>query len=230
MKQPGGQFHVRHNGGLANVGGKKAVFGSAGEAGAHAGAYMRGLSQRKIGGNPMHNRPSPQVPNMGKSLDAGSGMAAPGALTQGAALGKEELDGKMKKAGFGMGGGFGMMSGRNQNSVPKEETAGVSTAMNTTVGKAEAGGTGGMGTLGLSEKKSKWLMRAEQAYKTWEKREDFEKFMKSKMPHLTKGEIQAIGQTIALKKSVEAEKKMSKMFSSYFNKGTDVLMANEKKK
>jgi hypothetical protein len=108
---------------------------------------------------------------LGKALTAGSGMAAPGQLTGGAALGKEDLVGK----------------------------------------------------------KSKWLARAEQAYKTWEKREQFEKFMKSKMPHLTKGEIQAIGQTIALKKSIEAESKISKMFSSYFNKTTDIMMAKEKK-
>src|SRR5579863_7879012 len=32
-KQPTGEFHVRHNGALANVGGKKAIFGSAKEAG-----------------------------------------------------------------------------------------------------------------------------------------------------------------------------------------------------
>ena len=225
MKQPTGEYHVRHNGGLANVGGKKAIFSSPHEAGTHAGNYMRGISQKKIGGNPMHNRPSPQMPGMNKALTAGSGMAAPSQLAGGAALAGEDLHGKMKK-GFGMGG-MGMMSGRNMNSQPKEETAGVGTAMNTTVGKDE---TGGMGTMGLSEKKSKWLMRAEQAYKTWEKREQFENFMESKMPHLTKGEIQAIGQTIALKKSVEAEKGMSKMFSSYFGKGTDILMANEKKK
>ena len=113
----------------------------------------------------------PKFGPIAKALTAGSGMAAPGQLVGGAALGKEDLG-----------------------------------------------------------KKSKWLTRAEEAYKSWEKREQFEKFMKSKMPHLTKGEIQAIGQTIALKKSVEAEKKMSKMFSSYFNKTTDVMMATEKKK
>ena len=156
----------------------------------------------------------PKFGAINKALTAGSGMAAPAQLEGGAALGKEELDGKMKKAGFGIGG-VGIISGRNMSSVPKEQTAGVSQSMNTTVGKSE---------------KSKWLARAEEAYKTWEKREQFEQFMKSKMPHLTKGEIQAIGQTLALKKSIEAEKKMSKMFSSYFNKTTDVMMANEKKK
>lgn len=166
----------------------------------------------------------PKFGPINKALTAGSGMAAPGQLAGGAALGKEDLSGKMNKAGFGVG----IMTGRNSSSVPKEQTAGVSQSMNTTVGKTDTGGMGAMG-LAASEKKSKWLARAEQAYKTWEKREQFEKFMKSKMPHLTKGEIQAIGQTLALKKSIEAEKKMSKMFSSYFGKGTDVMMAAEKK-
>ncbi|CAM6004811.1 unnamed protein product [Sphagnum balticum] len=214
-KQPNGEFHVRHNGGMANMGGKKAIFGSAGEAGAHAGAYMTALSSKKIGGNPMHNRPSPQMPNMGKSLEAGSGMGAPSTLTQGAALAREDLGGKVKKA-FGMGGGFGMMSGRGgMNDRVRGQTASVGTSMNTTVGK--------------SEKKSKWLARAEEAYKIWEKREQFENFMAKKMPHLTKGEIQAIGQTLALKKSVEAEKELSK-FATFFNKGTDIMMAKEPKK
>jgi hypothetical protein len=197
---------------MAGLGGKKAVFGSAHEAGTHAGSYMRSVSQNKVHAPSAVNRPSPP---MAKAMTAGSGMAAPAQLEGGAALGKESLDGKMKKAG--MMGGIGIMSGRNLSTAPKEETAGVSTAMNTTVGKSD---TGGMGTMGLaaSEKKSKWLQRAEQAYKTWEKREQFETFMKSKMPHLTKGEIRAIGQTLALKKSVEAEGQLSKMYSSYFGK------------
>lgn len=77
-----------------------------------------------------------------KSMDAGSGMAAPSQLSQGAALQKESL-----------------------------------------------------------EKKKKRLAKAKAAYETWEKKEEFESFMKSKLPHLTKGEIQAIGQAVALKKS-----------------------------
>jgi hypothetical protein len=161
QKHPTGEFHVKHNGALANMGGKKAVFGSAQEAGEHAGHYMRGVSSKTIAPYPMQNRTSPQMP-IHKSLEAGSGMAAPSQLTQGAALAPESLDGKMKKA--------------------------------------------------------TWLKRAEQAYSTWEKREEFENFMAKRMPHLTKGEIKAIGQTLALKKSVEAEKKLSKMYTSYFGK------------
>jgi hypothetical protein len=216
-KQPTGEFHVRHNGAMAGLGGQKASFGTAAAAGAHAGNYMRAVGQKKVLAPGAQNRPSPQ---MNKALEAGSGMGAPSSLTGGAALGKEDLGGKMKKAGFSVG----IMSGKNNSGQPKEETAGIGTAMNTTVGKSD---TGGMGTMGLSasEKKSKWLLRAEQAYKTWEKREQFETFMKSKMPHLTKGEIQAIGQTIALKKSIEAEKGK---VSTFFRKGTDIMMAKEK--
>lgn len=66
--------------------------------------------------------------------------------------------------------------------------------------------------------KSDWLARAEDAYSRWEKREEFKSFMKKSMPHMAKGEIDAIGQVIALKKSIEAEESLVKMFSSYFIK------------
>jgi hypothetical protein len=158
-KQPNGQFHVRHNGAMAGVGGQKGAFNTAAEAGTHAGNYMRAVSQKKINAPSMHNIPS--APMMGKSLEAGSGMAAPSQLTQGTALATESLDRKMKK--------------------------------------------------------SKWLARAEEAYSKWEKKEEFRNFMAKSMPHLTKGEIDAIGQVIALKKSVEAEKSLSK-FASYYGK------------
>lgn len=162
-KQPSGEFHVKHNGAMAGVGGQKGAFPTAQAAGAHAGNYMRAVTAKKVLAPSMHNTGSPGM--LGKSLEAGSGMGAPSSLTQGAALGKESLDGKMKK--------------------------------------------------------STWLARAEEAYQVWEKRESFETFMKSKMPHLTKGEIKAIGQTLALKKSVEAEGKLSKMYSSYFAKAKE---------
>jgi hypothetical protein len=61
------------------------------------------------------------------------------------------------------------------------------------------------------KKKSKWLARAEQDYKTWTKREEFENFMTKRMPHLTKGEIKAIGQVMALNKSITLEKALSSL-------------------
>jgi hypothetical protein len=57
-------------------------------------------------------------------------------------------------------------------------------------------------------KKSQWLMRAEEDYNKWEKREQFESFMKSRMPHLTKSEVKAIGQTMLFNKSMRLEKSL----------------------
>lgn len=87
---------------------------------------------------------------MNKSMDAGSGMAAPSQLAQGAALAKEDLD------------------------------------------------------------KGHWLKRAEEDYAKWDKRDEYRTFMKKRMPHLAEGEIDAIGKTVALKKSVDGEKALSK--------------------
>lgn len=61
------------------------------------------------------------------------------------------------------------------------------------------------------KKKKKWLERAVQEYATWGKREEFRTFMSEKMPHLTKGEIDAIGQTLALKKAMEAEEVLTNL-------------------
>jgi hypothetical protein len=101
---------------------------------------------------------------LGKALDAGSGMAAPSNLSGGAALGKENLQSKMK----------------------------------VTIARTKM-------------KKSEWLLRAEQEYANWEKREQFESFMTKRLPKLTRGEIQAIGQTLVLSKSLKAEKALKKM-------------------
>lgn len=148
----GPEFHVKHGGKLAGVGGKKGTFSSAKEAGAHAGEYMRGLSQKKVLPTKMHDRPSP---TMTKAMTAGSGMASPANLVQGAALAPESMDKKMKKA--------------------------------------------------------LWFRKAEEMYQLWEKREQFESFMAKHLPSLTRGEIQAIGQTLALRKSLRAEKKLRKI-------------------
>jgi hypothetical protein len=93
---------------------------------------------------------------LGKSLDAGSAMAAPSQLTGGAALGKEDVSGP----------------GKN---------------------------------------KKKWLARAEQEYENWGKKEVFREFMKKRLPNLALGEIDAIGKTLALKKSIDAEKALSNL-------------------
>lgn len=80
------------------------------------------------------------------------------------------------------------------------------------------------------KEKSKWYQRADEAYKTWDKRETFREYMKKRMPHLAEGEVDAIGKCLALKKHVQAEGRLSKMFASHFTKGSDVMIASEKKK
>lgn len=66
--------------------------------------------------------------------------------------------------------------------------------------------------------KNKWSERADQAYKSWGDREKFKGYMKKRMPHLADGEVDAIGRVLALKKDMDKESKMSKMYSSYFGK------------
>lgn len=60
-------------------------------------------------------------------------------------------------------------------------------------------------------KKSETLIRAEQEYAKWEKKEQFRDFMQIKLPHLVLGEIDAIGQSIVLKKALAAESILASM-------------------
>jgi len=68
--------------------------------------------------------------------------------------------------------------------------------------------------------KSEWLIRAEEEYSKWDKREQFQEFMKKRMPNMTKSEIDSFGKTMILKKSVEAEKELKK-FSDAMMTGED---------
>lgn len=180
IHQEGGMYHVKHNGAVANVKGVKGSFTNANDAVAHAHSYMNSVTSGMTSGNKAHNRSSPAVmgmpelttkpPSMKKALEAGSGMAAPSQLVQGAALAPESLSRKIKKI----------------------------------------------------NSKSRWLARAEEEYDKWEHKEKFRDFMKKKMPHLAKGEIDAIGKTIALDKAMKEEKAMKKF--------SDIMMASEKKK
>ena len=62
-----------------------------------------------------------------------------------------------------------------------------------------------------NKEKSKKLLMAEEEYSKWPKKEEFRKFMKNRMPHLTSGEVDAIGKTLSLKKSMDMEKALMKM-------------------
>ena len=281
----GPEFHVKHRGALAGVGGKKGVFGSSKEAGGHAGDYMRSLSQGKTVAPSMHERPSPQMkselrkdqfgypgtatgsmaqtppePNKAAATGVSAGVNA-GDVSMGQAwsniksglgFGKKEkskkpLDKSLTGRTSGMGGRMGMMGGGlPQESTDKKNKRGL---FNPDVDKITTRGTmmgGGMGmarseskgnlkkamtagsgmaapgnlsggaalapeSLDRKMKKSEWLARAEQAYAHWEKREQFENFMAKHLPSLTKGEIKSIGQTLALRKSLRAEKRLAGM-------------------
>jgi hypothetical protein len=139
--------------------------------------------------------------------------------------------------GMGMGGMMGM--GRRMKGMNKALTAGS--------GNAAPGQLAGGAVLAAEDldkkkmhkkEKSKWYSRADEAYQTWDKREHFRKYMKERMPHLADGEVDSIGRVLALKKNLQAEGKLSKMYASYFGKSkmdkqegaSDVMMASEKKK
>lgn len=93
-------------------------------------------------------------------------------------------------------------------------------------------------TIEKNEKKgpSKWYSKADEAYGSWDKKNKFKDYMKKRLPHLAEGEIDAIGRVLALKKTMQAEENMSKMYASHFykkdkmNKTTDIMMASEKDK
>lgn len=65
--------------------------------------------------------------------------------------------------------------------------------------------------------KSQALLRAEEEYSKWSKREEFENFMSKRLPHLTKGEIKAIGQVMALNKSMNLEKNLAELIEGFEN-------------
>jgi len=168
-KQPSGEFHVKHNGRVAGIGGQKGVFNNAKDAGAHAQKFMSGLSSGKVSAPAMQNHPSPNIigtTSIRKAVEAGSYNAAPSTLTNGAAYQTES----MSKA------------------KPTAEDHNFK-----------------------GSKKKDWNAQAKSDYQNWEHKEKFEKFMKSKMPHLSKGEIEAFGRVIALKKNIELEESLSEL-------------------
>ena len=128
----------------------------------------------------------PNLPKseMAKALDAGSMNAAPGQLSGGAALGRENMSNKMQTT-----------------TMPKPPT--IKPANIARPNK-------GFGAI-ISKSKSKWLKRAEEEYSKWPQKDKFEKFMAKRMPHLAKHEIQALGKALALSKSMKAEKTLAKI-------------------
>jgi hypothetical protein len=93
QKQPSGEFHVKHQGKLAGVGGIKGSFGSSKEAGKHAKSYMQSVSQNKIMAPKMHDASNGLLGKneLKKALTAGNTNAAPSTLVNGAAYQSESM-------------------------------------------------------------------------------------------------------------------------------------------
>lgn len=104
------------------------------------------------------------------------------------------------------------MSGKMKPPGPIRKALDAGSALTSAPSELTGGAALGTGFKHKKKKdKSKWLTVAEEVYDSWEKREKFEDFMSKRMPHLTQGEIKAIGQTLALKKSVNLEDALAKM-------------------
>lgn len=169
IRHDNGDFHVKHNGVIAGVGGVKGSFPSSGEAGTHAKKYMSAVSQGKIMAPKMHNISSTALMGkkpLAKAIDAGSYNAAPSTLTSGAAYQKESMSSKPATTG-----------------AENHKFHGT--------------------------KKKDWNKRSKEDYENWDKREEFENFMRRRLPHLAIGEIKAIGRCISLKKNIDFEKSLS---------------------
>jgi len=148
-----------------------------------------------------------------KALTAGSAMATPSQLVGGAALGKESLEKRPKM------NAMIKKEELKKDTAPTAPTPSPSPAPVTAEG-VQAGFNNALGFGGSLKKKEKshWYERADQAYSTWDKKNQFKDYMKKRMPHLAEGEIDSIGRVLALKKTVQAEGKLSKMYASYFGK------------
>ena len=115
---------------------------------------------------------------------------------------------------------MGMPEQIGHKSIHKALTAGMGNAAPSTLVNGAAYQTE---NLSSSKPKKDWNKRAKQDYENWPHKEKFEKFMQARMPHLALGEIQAIGRTIALKKSINFEKSLE---SLVFNKSEEPKLGN----
>ena len=226
-----GNFEVKQAGALANFGGKKGIHSNAKDAIAHAHGYVKAISAKTTMPKQMAD-----PGKLGKAMTAGSTLGAPQTLTGGAALQSEHLDKKMKKVSkaetghekgvhtavygstqgkdFSNGSGEKQLAGQSVSSAFKNTPR---TGFNANKPSQKEHHKQVLGELKSMPKpklgKSENLKRAEQEYQAWGKREEFEKFMKDKLPHLSKGEIIALGQVLALNKSLKREKNLSKMIA-----------------
>lgn len=94
--------------------------------------------------------------------------------------------------------------------MDRQSRTGMSKAMDTGSGMAAPGQLvqgAALSVESLERKKRKELFKkAEDLYNSWGEKEAFESFMQKRMPNLHKGEMEAIGKALALKKSQHADK------------------------
>lgn len=157
--------------------------------------------------------PGPQRKSeMAKAMTAGSGLAAPDRLTGGAALSKENLD---KNIAMPMN-----KDAANPKLAPKDvKVKKLQSQVDAGTYKPDASKIAGAmlqhpekPLKGTKVQKSEWLQRAEAEYASWNKREQFEQFMQKRLPSLTRSEIQVIGQTMLLQKSLKQEKMLKDFY------------------
>jgi len=151
------------------------------------------------------------VDPISKALSSGSGISAPPPmLVQGASLPKQNVDkpvSNVARPDKGWGGikqkdsspkGFGKIIYKKER-LKKAMTAG--SGLGAAPGNLVQGAALAPEDLGKKKKKNQWLARAENLYNKWDKKEEFRSFMQKRLPKLAMGEIDAIGNVIALNKA-----------------------------
>jgi hypothetical protein len=158
--------------------------------------------------NMLHNNLQAPRQTMHKSLEAGSGLCSPDRLVGGAALVKESLE----------------KDSKDPNWMPKDKKIDhLQRQIDQGTYRPDSKKTAEVMLKHPKRplKKSAAYKRVEEEYDKWEKREEFETFMKSRMPYMTKGEIRAFGQAMLLNKSMKLEKSLDfhkSLAASFFKK------------
>lgn len=116
-----------------------------------------------------------------------------------------------------------MMNANSNMGIEKKPMDKAEIAGSANVAPSQLTGTAALAKEDVQKKmqKSDWLARAEEAYQSWEKKEQFESFMQKRLPHLAKGEVEAIGKTLALKKSLDAEKSLGEIMEKALKFGSE---------
>lgn len=124
--------------------------------------------------------------------------------------------------------GKAMEAGSSIGAAPSELTQGAALQAES-IALANPGKSKGWVLLEQKKKKRKeWLAKAQAAYSQWDKKEAFVDFMQKTLPGLTRGEIDALGQTIALKKSLSSTPKAPSHLSEDSKHSVGTLKSGKK--